>query len=74
MKFRYENGVPTVESAIEQALASNDSTGIGSSATLLAELQRILTGELNALLDDRGIAKEWNDAIRTAVACVNGEL
>ncbi|GAB3863235.1 hypothetical protein GCM10028801_30380 [Nocardioides maradonensis] len=79
MKFRYIEGVPNVEEAIEQAVrvvnpsllrAAHEEVCDG----LLAEVRSILAGELRTLIDDQDVAKEWNSALEVAIEVVRGEL
>lgn len=79
MQFRYVDGVKTVEQAVEQAInVASQTSNLKSleelADSLLAEIQSILTGELTALRDEKGVAKEWNSALEVAIELVRGEL
>lgn len=83
MKFDY-TAEPNVRSALTQAIAQgsicwSDVAGAGTfdvaRATAavdlaLAELRHLITFELTKLLDHRGEAREWNDAIETAITTI----
>lgn len=75
---------PAVAGAITQALGAasmcweyTDQAGafdieraLGIAMATNAEVRRLITFELSALLDRAGVAQEWNDAIETAIRVV----
>lgn len=83
MRFNY-TADPNVRSALTQAIAYgsvcwSDVGGAGtfdsasaSAAvdTTLAELKHLITFELSKLLDQTGEARDWNDAIETAINAI----
>lgn len=80
MRFGYTDE-PNVRSCLTQAIAHgsvcwSDVAGAGTfdsaraSATVdltLAEVRHLITFELTKLLDQTGEARDWNDAIETAI-------
>lgn len=80
MRFAYTTD-PNVRSCLTQAIAHgsvcwSDVAGAGkfdasrASAAVdltLAELKHLITFRLSMLLDQRGEARDWNDAIETAI-------
>jgi hypothetical protein len=82
--FSYLHDGPTIERALRQALVAasacwedwqragqfevEDFVAIESATS--GELRRLITFRLSGLLDASGIAKEWNDAIETAIRAV----
>lgn len=86
MQFRYPNGIPTVEQAMRQGVATLLRSGHpladpmvdraidAVSRETLTEIRQILTGEMSTLFDVEGMAIDWNEAIERAIQVVEGTL
>lgn len=86
MQFIYANGIPTVESAMRQAVGAFIAPGHNSVTHVLngairevaddalREIRTILTGELTTLFDIEGAAMEWNEAVEKCIQVVEGTL
>lgn len=72
MQFIYDGDVPTIESTIAQTMQitfmGGDRAVVVAAAT--EQIRTILTFELTGLLDQTGVAYEWNDAIEAAMKVV----
>jgi len=86
MQFTYDHGIPTVESAMEQAVgyfirSGNEAIdGVLDRAVAevarvaLKEIRDIFTSEMSTLFDTEQVALDWNQAVERCIQLVEGSL